>query len=130
MIYQTGFFCMCTATTTMTLSATDEGSSFESDYQEEDPGLAPLSSLSSEDGWLPEFDPSEDPDLDPQAPSGSDPGRDGEDFQCGLAANEGPLICSHCGKCFKKKWLTRHLQSHTKPYSCSVWEMFLSGQTA
>ncbi|CAB1338204.1 unnamed protein product [Coregonus sp. 'balchen'] len=101
-----------------------EGSSSESDYQEEDSSLAPLSSLSSEDGWLLEFDPSEDADLDPQAPSGSDPdkqdpGRDGEDLQRGDVANEGPLICSHCGKCFKKKWLTRHLQSYTKPYSCS-----------
>ncbi|CAB1339798.1 unnamed protein product, partial [Coregonus sp. 'balchen'] len=36
------------------------------------------------------------------------------------AAHQGPLICSHCGKCFKEKWyLTRHIQSHTKSYRCS-----------
>ncbi|KAK6297802.1 hypothetical protein J4Q44_G00323850 [Coregonus suidteri] len=98
----------------------DEGSS-ESDSQEEDPGLAPLPSPSSDEEWLP------DADLDPQAPSASrlkiprsasdpdkqDAGRDGEDpeVQCGDsadAAHQGPLICSHCGKCFKEKCVLKN----------------------
>lgn len=117
----------------MTLSVTNEMSSSESDNKEEDLDLSPLSSPSSDEECLIEVDPSQHADPSASYPDKQGPARNGEDVQCGDsadAAHQGPLNCSHCGKCFKKKWLTRHLQSHTKPYSCSVWEMFLSGQTA
>uniref|UniRef100_A0A8C7N6K9 C2H2-type domain-containing protein n=1 Tax=Oncorhynchus kisutch TaxID=8019 RepID=A0A8C7N6K9_ONCKI len=109
------FFCMCTATTKMTLSVTDDVSSSESDHQEED--LDPLSLPSSDEECLVEVDPSQHADPSASDPDKQGPARDGEDVQCG---DSGPLTCSHCGKCFRKKgFLTRHIQSCKKPYSCS-----------
>ncbi|XP_020308930.1 oocyte zinc finger protein XlCOF6 isoform X1 [Oncorhynchus kisutch] len=103
------------ATTKMTLSVTDDVSSSESDHQEED--LDPLSLPSSDEECLVEVDPSQHADPSASDPDKQGPARDGEDVQCG---DSGPLTCSHCGKCFRKKgFLTRHIQSCKKPYSCS-----------
>ncbi|KAJ8008756.1 hypothetical protein DPEC_G00081720 [Dallia pectoralis] len=109
---------------TLSVPVKEERSSFESDNQEEDPDPRDVE-------WLPDDDPSLTPNINPISPSSTrpkthrslldrakqDPSRSEEDpdVQCGSS-----LICSHCGKCFKKKWdLTRHTQTHTKPYNCS-----------
>uniref|UniRef100_A0A4W5MVB4 C2H2-type domain-containing protein n=1 Tax=Hucho hucho TaxID=62062 RepID=A0A4W5MVB4_9TELE len=122
------FFCMCTATTKMTLSVTDEVFSSDSDNQEEDLDFAPLSSPSLDKECLIEVDPSQHADPSASDPDKQGPARDGEHVQCGDsadAAHQGPITCSYCGKCFKKKGrytLKNHMVTHTgkKPYHCSV----------
>ncbi|KAL0967166.1 hypothetical protein UPYG_G00248640 [Umbra pygmaea] len=103
---------------------------------EQDPDPAPLPT--SDEDWLPDNDEHADHAL--QAPPAARvkrprcstvpdkraPGRSEEDpdVQCvdsADPAHKSSLICSHCGKCFKKKWdLNRHIQTHTKPYNCST----------
>ncbi|XP_035611186.1 oocyte zinc finger protein XlCOF6-like isoform X2 [Oncorhynchus keta] len=100
---------------TQKVAVEDVVSSSWSDHQEED--LDPLSSPSSDEECLVEVDPSQHADPSASDPDKQGPARDGEDVQCG---DSGPLTCSHCGKCFRKKgFLTRHIQSRKKPYSCS-----------
>uniref|UniRef100_A0AAZ3S6S3 C2H2-type domain-containing protein n=1 Tax=Oncorhynchus tshawytscha TaxID=74940 RepID=A0AAZ3S6S3_ONCTS len=100
---------------TQKVAVEDDVSSSESDHQEED--LDPLPSPSSDEECLVEVDPSQHADPSASDPDKQGPARDGEDVQCG---DSGPLTCSHCGKCFRKKgFLTRHIQSRKKPYSCS-----------
>ncbi|XP_020308931.1 oocyte zinc finger protein XlCOF6 isoform X2 [Oncorhynchus kisutch] len=100
---------------TQKVAVEDDVSSSESDHQEED--LDPLSLPSSDEECLVEVDPSQHADPSASDPDKQGPARDGEDVQCG---DSGPLTCSHCGKCFRKKgFLTRHIQSCKKPYSCS-----------
>nr|XP_029484566.1 oocyte zinc finger protein XlCOF6-like isoform X2 [Oncorhynchus nerka] len=100
---------------TQKVAVEDEVSSSESDHQEED--LDPLSSPSSDEKCLVEVDPSQHADPSASDPDKQGPARDGEDVQCG---DSGPLTCSHCGKCFRKKgFLTRHIQSRKKTYRCS-----------
>ncbi|XP_034143626.1 oocyte zinc finger protein XlCOF6-like [Esox lucius] len=118
---------------TQNVAVKEEGSSFESDNQEEDP------QPTSDEEWLPGDDPSKNANNHLQVPSSTrlntprllsdpgkqDPSRSEEDpeVQCGDSADavhKASLICSQCGKCFKKKYdLTRHFQTHTKPYNCS-----------
>ncbi|XP_034143625.1 oocyte zinc finger protein XlCOF6-like isoform X2 [Esox lucius] len=111
---------------------TDKSSSSESDNQEENPDPR-------DEEWLPDDDPSKKTNINLQVPSSTrlkthrslsdplkqHPRRREEDpeVQCGDSADtvhRASLVCSHCGKCFKKKYdLTRHFQTHTKPYNCS-----------
>nr|XP_046223800.1 zinc finger protein OZF-like isoform X1 [Oncorhynchus gorbuscha] len=100
---------------TQKVAVEDEVSSSESDHQKGD--LDPLSSPSSDEECLVEVDPSQHADPSASDPDKQGPARDGEDVQ---NPHIGPLTCSHCGKCFRKKgFLTRHIQSRKKPYSCS-----------